>query len=78
MVRCQDGRTGRQALADDTKRAIKMDMCLEELKRHLELHSDRYYMYPQVKSAVRDCVEQMRRKSGPMNIEEMAYIAEEE
>lgn len=46
MVRKQDGRTGRQALTDDTKRAIMMKLCPPELERHLVLNSDRYDAHP--------------------------------
>lgn len=38
MVRRQDERMGRQALAGDTKRAIMMDMRPAELERHLVLN----------------------------------------
>lgn len=58
MVRRQDERTGRQALTDDTKRAIVMDMCPPEMERHFVLNSDRYDTYPKLKSAIRDYVEQ--------------------
>lgn len=79
MVRRQDERTGRQALTDDAKRAIMMDVCLDELKRHLALnYFDRYDTYPKAKSAIRDYVELMRHNSDPMEIDEMAKAAEEE
>lgn len=67
--------TGRQALNDDTKQAVVMDMCRVELERHLVLHSDRRGMYPKVKSANRDYVKQMRHRFVPrwMSTGEVAY-----
>lgn len=41
MVLRQDERTGRQALSDDVKQAIMMDMCPAGLERRLVLNSDR-------------------------------------
>lgn len=77
MVRRQDERTGRQALADDTKRTIMMDMCPMELDRHLVPNSGRYVTYPKGKAAVRDYLEQMRDKSDPMEVGEMSDAADE-
>lgn len=54
MVRRRDGRTGRQALTDDTKRAIIMDMCESELERDSEPNSDRHDTNPKVHSATMD------------------------
>lgn len=48
-------------------------MCLVELERHLVLNSDRYDTYPMVKSAIGDYVEQMRHKSDPMEVGEIAH-----
>lgn len=60
MVRRPDERIRRQALTDDSKRAIMMGMCPPELQRHLVLNFDRYDTYPKVRSAIQDYVEQMR------------------
>lgn len=38
----------------------------------------RYDTYPKVKSAIRDNAEQMRHKSDPMEVDEMAHAADEE
>lgn len=46
--------TGRQALTDQTMRAIMMDTCQVELERHLVLKSDRDDTYPKVNAAIRD------------------------
>lgn len=77
-VRRQDERTRRQALNDDTKRAIMMDMCPPELERHLLLNSDRYDTCAKVKAAIRDYGEQMRHKSDPMEVVEMAGDGDDE
>lgn len=63
MLRRQDEPPGRQALTDDTTRAIMMDMCSAELERHLMLNPDRYDMYPKVKSAIKDDVEERTHQS---------------
>lgn len=65
---------GDQALTADTKRAIMMVMCPPVLERHLVLNSDRY---PEVRAAIRDYAEQMR-KSGPMDIGDMEEHADDE
>lgn len=54
---------------------LMLDMCPVELERHPVRSSDRCDTYPM---ATRDYVEQMRRKYDPMEIDEMAYPAEEE
>lgn len=51
--------------------AIVMHMCPLDLERHLVLNSDRYDIYPKVKSAIRDYVEEMRHKSDPMQVGEV-------
>lgn len=58
MVPCQDERTSRHALADDTKRATLMDMCRVELETHL---------------AIRDCLDPFRHKTDPMDGGDMAW-----
>lgn len=75
-MRRQDGRTGRQASTDDTKRAIMTDMCPIELERHLVLNSDRYDTYAKVKSAIREYTEHMRHKSGPVEVDEIPQKAD--
>lgn len=52
MVRRQDEWAGRRALADDTNRAILMDMCPWESDRYLLLSSDRFDTSPKVQSAM--------------------------
>lgn len=54
-----------------------MDMLSFELERHPVRNIGRYDTHPKLKTAVRDHVEQMRHKSGPLEIFEMAYAAEE-
>lgn len=76
-VRRQDERTGRQALTDDGKGTMMMNMCRVHLERHLALTSDRYGASPKVKSATRNYLEQMSRKPYPKDIDEMAYPGEE-
>lgn len=66
MVCRQDEHTGRQALTDDAKRAIMMDMCPVELERHLMLNSDRCDTYPKAMSGIRDKLEQRCRKTEPV------------
>lgn len=78
MVRRQDERTGRQALTDDTKRAIVMDMCPVHLERHPVLNSDWHGTDPKAKSAIRDDVEQTWHRSAPLEIDDMSYPTEEE
>lgn len=58
--------------------AFMMDMCPIELGRCLVLQSDRCDTRPKVKSAIRDCVEQVRHMSYPMEIDEMSHRAEDE
>lgn len=78
MVRRQDGRTGGQALADDTKRAMMIDTCPVQLERHLVLNPDRYDTDPKIKSAVREYVEQMRHEADPVDTNKNSYPIEEE
>lgn len=78
VVRRQDERTGRQALADDMGRAIMMDTCPAELENHLILNSDRFDKDPKTKFATSDYAEQMRHKSSPIELDEMARFAEED
>lgn len=78
MVRRQDQSTGRQAQTDDTKRVIMMDMCLAEVERHLILNSDRFGTYPELKAATRDYVEQISHNSGPVELGEMAPLADKD
>lgn len=54
MVRRHDERTGRQALAGDTKRATMMDMCPAGLEKHLVLKSDLSDTCAIVNVAIRD------------------------
>lgn len=68
MVRCQEDTTGTQAVIDGTKRAIIMDMCPAELDKHLIIRSNRFDLYPKVKTAIRNYAEQMRHKSGPTEL----------
>lgn len=78
LVQRNDERNGRLALADDAKEAIMMGMCLVELERQGVLNSDRYETYQNVKSAIRDIAEHMRRKYDPMGIDAMAHPAQGE
>lgn len=59
----QDKGVGRQALIDDTKRAVVVDTYACELEKRLILNLGRFDTYPKVKTAIRDYVEQMRRTS---------------
>lgn len=65
MVRRRDERTARNALTDDTSKAILMDMCPAELERHLMRNSDMFDMYPKVGPAIRAYVEQFPHKRRP-------------
>lgn len=49
-----------------------MGMCPVQLEQYLVLDSDRYGAYPMIKSAIRNCVEQMRYKSESVQINEVA------
>lgn len=50
----------------------KMDMCLAEFAHIWAAR------HPKVKSVVRDYAEQMSHKSVPMEVDEMAYPADEQ
>lgn len=52
--------------------AIMMDTCPVELERHLMLNSDRFDMYPKVRPAIRDYIEQVRHQRDPMEVGETA------
>lgn len=73
MVRWHGGKTGGQALSDETKRAITKDVCPAEVERHPVLDSYRHHMYPKVNSGIRDYVEQLRHKSDPMQTDELRW-----
>lgn len=73
--RRQDARTGRLALADETGRAMMMDICPAESGKHLVFNSDRYDTYPNFKLVIRDYVEITRHKPHPMDVGELSYIA---
>lgn len=75
MVHRQDGRSVRQSLADGTTRAIMMHTPPVEVEKHLILKSVMFDMYPKVKSATRDCTEQMRHTLDPMGLDKMASSA---
>lgn len=49
-----------------------------ELERHLRLNPHRFDRDPKVKAAIQDCVDQMRCRSDPMEIHEMAHQCEDE
>lgn len=59
-------------MTGDTKRATTMDVCPAELDNHLILNSVRFDACPKVKAVIRDCMDQMRHKSDPREIDEMA------
>lgn len=66
LQRRQDERTGRQAVGDDTKTAIMMDMCRVGLERRLAFNFNRHDTSPTVQRAISNYVEQMRHKSDPV------------
>lgn len=68
MVRRQDERLGRQALAEETK---MMHMCRCALERHLVLDSDRCDTYRKANLVIMQYVEQMQRNSDPKEVCEM-------
>lgn len=49
-----------------------------KMKRLLVFNSHRHGTYAKVKTAIGDCMEQMRHRVDPMELDEMAYPAEEE
>lgn len=51
-----------------------MDICPAVLEKHLILNSHRFETYPEVMLATRDGVEQMRRKSDPMDLVDVVEL----
>lgn len=55
-----------------------MDMCPAELEKPFVLNSNRCDTYQKVKAAIRDSVEQMRHKSGSIDVDDVSHPADEE